>query len=162
MSIWFKYGSMWLRIARLDYKFKGCLLTCLRNRDLRADSLFDCFLLCLFSSLSSWIHIQTHTQKRITSFHIKNNESCERILIFLHIWNWLRLVQPDHTHWCSRPILKNYFALNTLKLYISITHSLPYGGVTPNSSMPFLSSPSPIQFIFKFPFRQCNFIVLLN
>ena len=29
-------------------------ITCLRNLDLRADSLLDCFLLCLLSSRSSW------------------------------------------------------------------------------------------------------------
>lgn len=34
-------------------KGKRFLSTCLRNLDLRADSLLDCFLLCLFSSLSS-------------------------------------------------------------------------------------------------------------
>lgn len=72
----FGWNSFSRKIVRLflrlqDYDptslTKG-MLTCFRNLDLLADSLFDCFLLCRLSSRSSWeAKIGCHRRKRIIS-----------------------------------------------------------------------------------------------
>ena len=46
--------SIPLVVLRCQHSARGLHSTCLRSRDLRADSLLDCFRFCFLSSLSSW------------------------------------------------------------------------------------------------------------